>query len=400
MPKKKSPTRRKPIKQQKLGAITITIQEVDKPPYSFVTVMRRNGKRISEKYFKIKAEAENRFQLWTTQATNHGTEAATKIDDSEQRAILDFHAATKDWQVKPTVAEALKQFIADHARKGVGLTVSEAVEKQRLEMERRGLSKKHRDNTRVRLDRFTKDFGARRLNSISTDELKVWIHDLGLSITSQKNFKLAINPLFREAIERGELQRNPLVFKLPKDRSKRPPAIFKPSDVTKILSTAPDTIRPALAIQCFAGLRRAEVLRLQWDCVNLLENHIEVTAGTAKTASRRLVTMTPNLKAWLQPLAKSSGPVAPLPDKYRFDLDRHLSSIGATWKDNGCRHSFISYLIAQKDNAALVAKEAGNSEAIIHKHYKALATKTEAAQYFAIMPDKGKKVIKLPTKSA
>jgi len=32
---------------------------------------------------------------------------------------------------------------------------------------------------------------------------------------------------------------------------------------------------------------------------------------------------------------------------------------------------------------------------LIHKHYKALATKSEAAAYFAIAPDRGGKVIKM-----
>jgi len=64
-----------------------------------------------------------------------------------------------------------------------------------------------------------------------------------------------------------------------------------------------------LAIGAFAGLRHAEIERLDWREVRLADRFIEVTAGKSKTASRRLVPITDNLAKWLAPHAEKAGRV-------------------------------------------------------------------------------------------
>ncbi len=53
------------------------------------------------------------------------------------------------------------------------------------------------------------------------------------------------------------------------------------------------------------------------------------------------------------------------------------------------RHSFITYRIATVKSADQVALEAGNSPAVIFKHYRELATDDEAAAWFKILPKEG-----------
>ena len=69
---------------------------------------------------------------------------------------------------------------------------------------------------------------------------------------------------------------------------------------------------PFLAIGAFAGLRTAEIQRLDWSKVNLSTGYITVDAGIAKTNSRRLVPISCNLAEWLRPYASSHGPVVPI----------------------------------------------------------------------------------------
>jgi hypothetical protein len=59
------------------------------------------------------------------------------------------------------------------------------------------------------------------------------------------------------------------------------------------------------------------------------------------------------------------------------------------WPRNVLRHSFISYRIAKVKSADQVALEAGNSPAIIFKHYRELATKEQAEEWFGIVPKEG-----------
>ena len=57
------------------------------------------------------------------------------------------------------------------------------------------------------------------------------------------------------------------------------------------------------------------------------------------------------------------------------------------WKKNALRHSFISYRVAETQNVAQVALEAGNSPQIIFQHYRELVRLKEAKEWFAIEPN-------------
>ena len=63
-------------------------------------------------------------------------------------------------------------------------------------------------------------------------------------------------------------------------------------------------------------------------------------------------------------------------------------SIKIPARRNGLRHAFCTYHFALHANENLTAQQAGNSPAMIHQHYKGLATKAEAEKWFAVMPSK------------
>jgi hypothetical protein len=72
-----------------------------------------------------------------------------------------------------------------------------------------------------------------------------------------------------------------------------------------------------------------------------------------------------------------------------------------TRKTNGLRHSFCSFHFALHANENQIAQQAGNSPAMIHAHYKGLATKAEAKKWFGVSPPKSaKKLIQLTTATA
>jgi integrase len=76
--------------------------------------------------------------------------------------------------------------------------------------------------------------------------------------------------------------------------------IFTPEQFAKILHAAPPSLIPILAIGGFAGMRKAEMDRLDWNAVDLERKMIEVRAGQAKTASRRIIPISDNLLGWLK----------------------------------------------------------------------------------------------------
>jgi hypothetical protein len=144
---------------------------------------------------------------------------------------------------------------------------------------------------------------------------------------------------------------------------------------------------PILAIGAFAGIRMAELERLDWKAVDLERKFIEIRAGQAKTASRRVIPISDNLAAWLTPLERKGKIVR------TKELQTHVPALARAlkmeWPPNLLLDSFISYRIAIVQSAAQVALEAGNSASIIFKHYRELTTPEVAEKWFSILPKHG-----------
>jgi len=148
-------------------------------------------------------------------------------------------------------------------------------------------------------------------------------------------------------------------------------------------------------------LRTAEIMRIEWQDIDLAGGFIHVAAEKAKTRSRRLVPVTPNLAQWLAPYAKQRGAV--------WKGDRHemataraatVKAAGVAWKANALRHSFISYRLADIQNAAAVSLEAGNSANVVFRHYREIVRPEAARTWFAVAPSQPENVVTLKTEAA
>jgi len=174
--------------------------------------------------------------------------------------------------------------------------------------------------------------------------------------------------------------------------------IFTPEEMQKLLSgtkahQATDEHRLWLALGGFAGLRTAELMRLEWKHIHVARGIIQISHDVAKTQSRRIIAMQPNLIAWLSPCAGRTGKVfEPRADERCHEYAKRL---GVEWKANGLRHSFISYLCATTKNLPAVAMEAGNSVGIVNRHYRELTTEAEGKKWFAIAPHAPVNVVRM-----
>ncbi len=162
-----------------------------------------------------------------------------------------------------------------------------------------------------------------------------------------------------------------------------------PEQFRTIIHAAPPHLVPLLAIGAFAGIRMAELARLDWKAVDLERRFIEMRAGQSKTASRRLVPISDNLAAWLLPLERKGKVVRST--ELVNQATALAAAVGVDWPRNVLRHSFISYRIAIVKSADQVALEAGNSPAIIFKHYRELTTEEQAQEWFSILPKRGQR---------
>lgn len=170
-----------------------------------------------------------------------------------------------------------------------------------------------------------------------------------------------------------------------------PPEIFSVDELAALLNAAatraPDIV-PMLAIAAFAGIRDAEIKRLDWSEVDQKRGHIEIKSSKAKSARRRIVEMQPNLREWLRPYAEMTGVVAAINWRKKLDAVRKAAKL-TRWPNNGLRHSYASYRLAAIHDAPRVSSELGHtSPGMLYSTYRELVLPEEAKRYWQILPDK------------
>jgi integrase len=306
-------------------------------------------------------------------------------------------AATEYAQAARTLAgHSLLDAVNFYMRHGVngvsGRMVSDAVTDFRQAKSGAGRSAVYLKDINYRLGGFARAFNI-EVRELIAQDVADYLEGLKLHSRSFNNHLSMLRTFFRFCQARGWLSKH----SDPLSRIERRSAtgadieIFTPGELRGLLAAAPPHVATCLAIQAFAGVRTAELLRLRWHDLERRGGHIEITARQAKTASRRLIPILPNLAAWLQ-VAPHNGNErlwTRSSNKYFEAQKLAASKAGVCWKANAPRHSFVSYRVAQTRDIAAVALEAGNSARMIFAHYRELCTEQEAHEWFAIVPATG-----------
>jgi len=353
----------------------------------------------------------------TAAARLRGSEAASYgravelIRDAGLETPLELVAARYVEAVKilgtEKIVEAAQDFIRRNPAERPARTVREVADELIALKSHRKASARYIEDLKMRLAKLATRFSV-RVDTVTTADVQAWLDEFKAAPRTIRNFRNNASALFKFAEARGYIARgeNPVTAtEQIKTKSADAIEIYAPGEIARLIAAAPDSFKPVLALQAFAGLRSAEVMRLDWQNVKLGRGHIEITAANAKTASRRIVPILPNLAAWLKDAAKKSGKIFPHTRAYFHEMQRDISAKTKTekldavaWKHNALRHSFISYRVAQTQNVAQVALEAGNSPAMIFGHYRELVTADDAKTWFAIAPKQPANIVRLPTR--
>jgi integrase len=267
---------------------------------------------------------------------------------------------------------------------------------QRLESKR--LRPRAAESLLETLKRMEGHFGASLLCDIAPESLTSWLINLPLADRSKNRHRGYAHQIFEIALKRRYVTVNPVkaVDTFKHSSEKEDITVLTPEEVARLLSLTDDETRPLYAIAAFAGVRWGEIERLEWKDIH--DNEIVVTAGKAKTRSRRIVDIQPNLKTFLAPYQGKHGSVLPVVteqgtkgqpsrkrlERLRMKIEKEAGLV--PWKNNCLRHSFISYLYAETNDEKFSASQAGNSPEMVHKHYRALVTREEAEKFWNIRP--------------
>jgi integrase len=315
-------------------------------------------------------------------AVTEYVEASSRLNGRTLPEAIDGYLANVASVKRKDIAEAVAEFLKNQAPLTTGTNGQRAQ-----------LSRKYAYNRQIQLRRFASAFPNTAVCDLSKEHLDAFLGSLAdLSAKSRNHYRAAVRQFLQWAVRKDFLT---VTHRLGEADRLRPEhgntaevAFYSPRELAALLESADNTLRPMLAISGLAGLRTAELLRLDWADVWRVPGHIEITAGKSKTRQRRLVEICPALASWLEPYRSLAG--GKLWSFHEITFQEHFRDLcglaKVTRKSNGLRHGFCSFHFALHSNENLTAAQAGNSPAMIHAHYKGLATKAEGEKWFAVQP--------------
>jgi len=410
-----------------LGRVSVAVYRRRTPAgrWAFMVANYANGKRRFDSYAtetealeaagRLARQLSQRDVLAASMTNEQASDYAAAVQALEPFAVpLPAAASTLAECLKlvgnlPTL-HAAAQFYVSHHRRIERKPVTEVVQELMAVKEKRGASSRYLQDLRFRLTRFAEAF-RKNTGDVTTAEVQAWLDSQRLAPQSYANFRRVVHLLFEFAVARNYAADNPVGGVENVRVNGGDVEIFTPVEIARLLAAAAPEFRPCLAIGAFAGLRSAEIERLEWDDIDLAGGHIVVGASKAKTASRRVVPIADNLTAWLVPYTGREGRVWTGSHEDYYQAQQETAAATAVepdpangvrgqrpvaWKANALRHSYASYRFAQTGDAGRVAGELGNSAAMVRKHYRELVKPADAARWFAVRPEAPVNVTALP----
>ena len=311
-----------------------------------------------------------------------------------------------------SITEAVR-FATKHIRpegktKSLRAVIEELKQSKQQRMERGDLRSRSFADFDQRAERLVKDFEGRIASEVTTDEIKKWLRDLEVGPRSTKNYLAVIGEIFKLATQRRYVAFSPLDSLSDIDRKDlcglasetKEPSILTPKEAEKLLMAALEhpelVLLGAVTLGLFCGLRTEELKRLTWADVRWDEDVPVVTIGAKIAKKRRIrhVDIPKNALLWLSLVPKRDGPVTSNlsynDHQQRFKKLLKLSKF-RKWEANAMRHSFGSYHYSLHGNPLETSRLLGHkaSDQVLFDHYRALASKEQAKQFFEITPPAG-----------
>jgi integrase len=393
--------------------VSVTIGRVEKDGQNFFRVLyREQGKR--KQAWRSTFEAAKRAADDAIESTLTGDASALKLNASDRHAYLravEFlaplnipldHAAREYAEMrmmlagKATPIEACREWLERHAVELPKITVAAAVALMKTQAETDGKSALRRKQLANVLDRFAENFN-QEVSTLTPKLIADYLTALDLAERTRRNHRDVIGFFNRWLVLRGYLAKGTDWLEGVQNYTARKLgqiSTYTADEMRRLIAAADERILPMIVIGGFAGLRHAEIARLEWQDIDLEEGFIEVKAENAKTDTRRIVPLKANLKAFLLPLAKKNGKVVSVVNttkqllKTAADTGDAENEIEAMeWKHNALRHAYISARVAESGDVPRVADEAGNSPQVIRTNYLKRMRPAAAAAWFAIQPE-------------
>jgi integrase len=355
-----------------------------------------DGKRV-RKNFPTRAEAEAERQILEVQRAQGETgirTAITRLTDEQigEAETLFARAAGLPRPLSFYVDFALTNYREPETQRLLADAVADYTAAKDHEFAQDQISESHLVFLKRDLKRFLRHFPKVTVADLTPERL-IGYFNLGKpKLKTYNNRRGIVSTFLKFSFQRGWINANPMA-KVPSHRIRRKREAIPTFSATKaaefmrhIENLESGRFVPFFALCLFAGirpcLRTGEILRLKPELVNLESGIINITAEVSKVREPRKITIQANLAAWLKAYPLDKFPI--IPANLQHVRARIAKAFGLS--HDLMRHTFISFFVAKFRSMGEAALQAGNSEAIIRKHYLDLKSQTEAEAFFGIMP--------------
>ncbi len=349
---------------------------------------RSTGKKRNRKFFTTKADAENFVWSYHSDVHAFGEDFASyihRINTADRaRILLSLQRLDRmGWTLEDAV-----EFIEKNGKNPRSISLDELNRLFIADKNTKGCRNRYLDNLQKSLKRFTANRGEIATNEVTPVMVRDFINGNGWKPATRKSYLIDLRAFFSFGVRQKLIKENPaeaIDFPILEDK---PPGIVSVEACRKVLDSCQRTdpkFVPFVALLFFSGMRSSEARKISMNEIG--NEFVEVTAHKAKTRRRRLIKITPQLRAWLDAGFAAGGTVPPANWQRRWKNVRAKVGEFENWPQNAARHSFVSYHYAKFRSAAETAAIAGHSEQMLFAHYRELVKPDDADAFFGLLPD-------------
>ena len=351
-------------------------------------------------YLKDESEGQT---VWTT-----------LTHDQNREAIAAVNLLKRSGSTKP-LTFAVRFFLDHYKEAAESMSVAEAVTKytdeKSKEFDRGLISRRQERAIRIEMDKFSSYFGERIVGEIQADEIREYLDaPLGRSkavpsLKTWNNRRGYLSTFFKFCLSKKYVAED-IILEVPKFKVKKARGTAdtlsaeEATDFMEWLETykgpqnkdgtfwgKPGCMVPYYALTLFAGIRPdwkdGEIKKLQAKDFRFDTGVIIIEPEASKVNEKRTIKMQPNLVKWLEKYPIEEYPIIPTRRFRDLWVDvREQRKL----RHDVMRHTFISMTVGAFRSVGDASLQAGNSEAVIRKHYLDLKSVEEADAFWKIVP--------------
>ena len=251
----------------------------------------------------------------------------------------------------------------------------------------------------------------RKVCDLTKDDIEAAIRKDNPSHTTFNLILRTLSPAFNRAVREGWATENVCKRIERHETKRRTVAVLSLAQARKLMTSARDYrndselpewlqvdasgATAALALMLFAGVRPAEVTRLDWNDIDMDAGTVFVSNEKAKTDRSRFFDMPDTLLRWLETVPASQRHGAIVPPNWKKCWQAIRRKVGITDERDQCRKSFASYHLQAFGDVNLTRAIMGHEHGdVIFQHYRGLVRPKDAKAFWQITPSAPFKIVR------